>query len=47
MYKRKLHLRYADTDQMGVIYHPNYLTFYELGRTGLLNEVENPISGIC
>jgi len=36
MYKRKLHLRYADTDQMGVIYHPNYLTFYELGRTGLL-----------
>ena len=39
MYKVKLHLRYADTDQMGVIYHPNYLTFYELGRTGLLNDV--------
>lgn len=39
MYKEKLHLRYADTDQMGVIYHPNYLTFYELGRTGLLNDV--------
>jgi len=39
MYKLKLHLRYADTDQMGVIYHPNYFTFYELGRTGLLKEV--------
>ena len=39
MYKEKLHLRYADTDQMGVIYHPNYLTFYELGRTGLLIDV--------
>lgn len=39
MYKLKLHLRYADTDQMGVIYHPNYFTFYELGRTGLLQEV--------
>ena len=39
MYKRKLHLRYADTDQMGVIYHPNYLTFYELGRTGLMDDV--------
>ena len=39
MFKVKLHLRYADTDQMGVIYHPNYLTFYELGRTGLMKEV--------
>lgn len=38
MDKVKLQLRYADTDQMGVIYHPNYLTFYELGRTELLKK---------
>ncbi len=38
MYKVKLQLRYADTDQMGVIYHPNYLTFYEIGRTSLMKE---------
>jgi acyl-CoA thioester hydrolase len=38
VYKLKLHFRYGDTDQMGVIYHANYLSFYELGRTGLLKE---------
>ena len=38
MYKKKLQLRYADTDQMGVIYHPNYLSFFELGRTGLMKD---------
>ena len=25
--------RYAETDQMGVVYHANYLTYFEVGRT--------------
>jgi acyl-CoA thioester hydrolase len=29
-------LRYSDSDQMGVVYHANYFTFFELGRTALL-----------
>lgn len=30
---KKIDLRYSDTDQMGVIYHANYLSFFEQGRT--------------
>jgi acyl-CoA thioester hydrolase len=29
-------VRYSETDQMGVVYHPNYLTFFEMGRTEML-----------
>ena len=25
-------VRYQETDQMGVVYHANYLTYFELGR---------------
>lgn len=25
--------RYAETDQMGVVYHANYLTYFEVGRS--------------
>lgn len=39
MNKLQLQLRYGDTDQMGVVYHPNYFTFYELGRGSLLEEI--------
>jgi acyl-CoA thioester hydrolase len=27
---------YADTDQMGMVYHSNYLIYFEMGRTELL-----------
>ena len=30
---------YADTDQMGVVYHSNYLRYFEIGRTELLREL--------
>ena len=26
-------VRYGETDQMGVVYHANYLLFFEMGRT--------------
>ncbi|MCM3567727.1 thioesterase family protein [Neobacillus mesonae] len=36
---RKIQLFYADTDMMGVVYHANYLKFFELGRTGLIEDL--------
>ena len=29
-------VRYGETDQMGVVYHANYLVYFELGRTELM-----------
>lgn len=29
----RLRVRYAETDQMGVVYHANYLVWMEIGRT--------------
>src|SRR6185295_6661614 len=29
-------VRYGETDQMGVVYHPNYFLYFEAGRTELL-----------
>ena len=31
-----LRVRYAETDQMGVVYYANYLVWFEVGRTDLL-----------
>lgn len=28
-----IRVRYAETDQMGVVYHSNYLVYFEIGRT--------------
>ncbi len=32
----ELRVRYAETDQMGVVYYANYLVWFELGRVELL-----------
>jgi len=32
-------VRYAETDQMGVVYHTNYLVWCEIGRTELIRAV--------
>jgi acyl-CoA thioester hydrolase len=37
--KREIEVRYADTDQMGVVYHANYLVWMEIGRTGLIKDL--------
>lgn len=34
-----VNLRYSDTDQMGVIYHANYLSYFEQGRTKYLQDL--------
>src|SRR5699024_1490788 len=32
-------VRYAETDQMGVVYHANYLIWFEIGRTKLIEQL--------
>ena len=32
----RVRVRYAETDQMGVVYHSNYLIWFEVGRTDLI-----------
>lgn len=32
-------VRYAETDQMGVVYHANYLVWFEIGRTNLIKDL--------
>ena len=32
----RVRVRYAETDQMGVVYHANYFVWFEVGRTDLL-----------
>lgn len=34
----ELRVRYAETDQMGVVHHSHYATYFELGRTELLRQ---------
>lgn len=38
-YSSEIRVRYAETDQMGVVYHGNYFTWFEIGRTSLLREL--------
>ncbi len=34
-----LRVRYAETDQMGVVYHSNYIIWFEVGRVELLRQL--------
>ena len=40
--KAQVTVRYAETDMMGVVYHANYLPWFEVGRTTLLKEIGVP-----
>jgi acyl-CoA thioester hydrolase len=35
----RLRVRYAETDQMGVVYHANHLIWFEVGRVELLRQL--------
>lgn len=37
--KKEIEVRYAETDQMGVVYHANYLVWLELGRTQIVKDL--------
>src|SRR5690625_1941770 len=34
-----IEVRYQETDQMGVVYHANYLVWFEIGRTKLIESL--------
>jgi acyl-CoA thioester hydrolase len=38
----ELRVRYAETDQMGVVYHSNYLIWCEIGRTDYIRALGTP-----
>jgi acyl-CoA thioester hydrolase len=35
----RVRVRYAETDQMGVVYHSNHLIYFEIGRVDLLRQL--------
>jgi acyl-CoA thioester hydrolase len=37
--EKEIEIRYAETDQMGVVYHANYLVWMEIGRTKLIEDL--------
>ncbi|CAN5700977.1 thioesterase family protein [soil metagenome] len=39
-------VRYAETDQMGVVYHANYLVWCEIGRTELMRQHGYPYAEV-
>jgi len=38
--------RYAETDQMGIIHHANYLAWCEIGRTDLIRRLYKPYAEV-
>ena len=44
--RHELRVRYAETDQMGVVYHAHYLVWCEAGRTELMRQAGYPYSGM-
>ena len=39
-------VRYAETDQMRVVYHANYLVWCEIGRTEMIRTLGTPYAGL-
>ncbi len=35
----RVRVRYAETDQMGVVYHANYLVWFEVGRVEMMRQI--------
>ena len=42
--RSKIRVRYAETDQMGVVYHSNFLVYFEVGRNRLFPGIRFYIS---
>jgi len=42
IYKTEIRVPYADTDRMGIVYHTNYIKYFEIGRTEYLRDVGYP-----
>lgn len=44
MHTTRTRVRYGETDKMGVVYHANYLIYFELGRAELIRQLGIPYS---
>ncbi|QTD42071.1 thioesterase family protein [Sporosarcina sp. Te-1] len=44
--EKQIEIRYAETDQMGVVYHANYVVWMEIGRTSLIQELGFTYAGL-
>lgn len=44
--EKEIEIRYAETDQMGVVYHANYLVWMEIGRTALIEDLGFTYAGL-
>lgn len=44
--EKEIEIRYAETDQMGVVYHANYLIWMEIGRTSLIKDLGFTYAGL-
>lgn len=44
--EKEIEIRYAETDQMGVVYHANYLVWLEIGRTKLIEDLGFTYAGL-
>lgn len=44
--RTQITVRYAETDMMGIVYHGNYLPWFEVGRTTLLKECGLPYKNL-
>lgn len=40
VHSHRLRVRYSETDQMGVVYHTNYLNWFEVGRTEFIRHAD-------
>jgi len=44
--EKEIEVRYAETDQMGVVYHANYLVWMEIGRTKIIQDLGYTYAGL-
>ena len=44
--ENRVRVRYAETDQMGVVYHSNYFIWFEIGRVELMRQLGFPYRDI-
>ncbi|RNF41126.1 acyl-CoA thioesterase [Planococcus salinus] len=44
--EKEIEIRYAETDQMGLVYHANYLIWLEIGRTKLIEDIGFTYAGM-
>jgi len=46
IFKHRLRVRYAETDQMGVVYYANYFVWFEAARTDFLRTIGMPYKSL-